>query len=443
MRIVEDDYIWKRANPTEVILERMEQTVVFDTPLKIYRFKGDGDCLIYVDKEQTELIYSGNLPYEPQIPVCCTELTFVGAVAAGITLVSETGIPKIVLDAFLDTTEGMTYVSSGYNDDGTFTTAGLSEFMFNGISASTLYVSSNHWIGFGTGSEQLQILRRDGCSTAIYRQEGICGKDVKFVKIRFEGYTVYSNRVESNRLIFELFIFSNSDMFLNVIQTPTSSNTGTSNLICNGITTALRLVDAIGAGGGTQVSFYHLDDEGKTWQIVYDKYKGADDISYGFLIEADGTYWSLENGILKEVEIENPTAADFYEFGFLDVPSSEILVGIASPKILYWKAGGTVEQLKSVVRAYPYPHAISCVADMSHSSIIGILMMTAQYSGDVRVKYSLDDGASYSDEIAMDEWLNMDVGELWGSLPESRRLYMQFILHDNATISRYKITYEN
>ena len=116
-------------------------------------------------------------------------------------------------------------------------------------------------------------MQRDGCSTSIYRQEGTCGNGVKFLKIRFEGYTVYSNRVESNRLIFELFIMSNKDMFLNVIQTPTSGNTGTSQLICGNSTLTLSLVDSTGQGAGTMVSFYHLDDQGKTWNIVYDNYK--------------------------------------------------------------------------------------------------------------------------------------------------------------------------
>ena len=41
------------------------------------------------------------------------------------------------------------------------------------------------------------------------------------------------------------------------------------------------------------------------------------------------------------------------------------------------------------------------------------------------------------------EFLNTDPVVLWESLPESRRLYLHFILHDNATLSRFKITYEN
>ena len=139
---------------------------------------------IYEDEEKSELIYSGLLPFEPEVPVCFTSLMFVADVGTELTLVSETGVEKTVLDDFLNTTEGMSYVSNGYNDDSTFSTAGLSDFLFNGISASTLYISSNHWIGFGANTSQLYVMQRDGCSTAIWRQEGTCGNGVKFLKIR-------------------------------------------------------------------------------------------------------------------------------------------------------------------------------------------------------------------------------------------------------------------
>lgn len=485
MRIVEDEYNWKRANPTVITLTETPTSIEFETPLKIYRFRGEGEFSIFADEEMSELIYSGIFPYEPVIPICCTGLTFVAGIVEAkeevpddneeleadtdgddeqdntqdneedevepkdliepttITLISETGIQKTVLDEYLNTTEGMSYISNGYNDDGTYSTAGLSEFMFNGVEAGTLYISSNHWIGFGVNAAQLYILQRDGCSTAIWRQEGTCGNGVKFLKIRFEGYTVYSDRGDYHRLIFELFIMSNKDMFLNIIRTPTNGNIGTSQLVCNNQTIPLSLADPTGEGGGKMVSFYHLDEEGKTWNIVYDNYKGIDYFSYGFLLKADGMYCTIVDDVLKELMEETPTAADFYEFGFLEVPSSEIMVAIDNPQILYWRAGGDTELIKTVAKAYPYPKYIKSEVNMSHISILGIMMMTAQYSGDVRVKFSLDNEETYSDEMSMDEWLNTDVDELWNSLPENKKLYLLFVLHDNATISRFKITYEN
>jgi hypothetical protein len=83
------------------------------------------------------------------------------------------------------------------------------------------------------------------------------------------------------------------------------------------------------------------------------------------------------------------------------------------------------------------------VADMSHPSILGMSLMTAEFSGNVTVSVSLDDRTSWSEEVPLSDWLNTDLEELFASLPDSRRLYLRFILHDEATISRFKITYIN
>lgn len=442
-------------------------TWVFGQPLKIYRIELENDISpdsqvtkevrIYADEDRTEKIISGTFPeaseemlaLEPDEPFSCDcivlDLTsysqYVGL--SQIRLIAEIGEEKAVLVPFLNTVEDMTYVSNGYNDDGTYTTVGMETFKFNGVSVQNLYISSNHWIGFGVSTEQLKVLRRDGCSTAIYRQEGELSNGLGFLKIRFEGYTVYSNRVESNRLIFELFLLSNNDMFLNVVQTPTSSNTGTSEMVCNGRTTALSLADGSGGGGGTMVSFYHLDDDGYNWKLEYGLYEAADEYAQAFLLKSDGTYYTIESGKLAEIPVENLTAAIFLKYGFEEIPPTEILTTMENPEIFLWKSGGDKVMVKDTVTAYPYPQTLESIIDMSHISIIGIKLITAEYSGEVTVRYSLDDGQSFSEEVPLGDWLNIEPDELYGSLPESKVLIMHFILHDNAKISRFKITYIN
>ena len=78
-----------------------------------------------------------------------------------------------------------------------------------------------------------------------------------------------------------------------------------------------------------------------------------------------------------------------------------------------WKAGGTEQLLKANVKAYPYPQVLEAVADMSHISILGIKMMTAEYSGDVTVSISVDNGQTYTEDMVLGEWLNTDVEELY------------------------------
>lgn len=439
----------------------------FEKPLKVYRIelvnKYSGSNMVtknvhvYADEAMETLVAEGIfgdtsksiLNLEPEQPVSCDCLVldldtynqYTGLTS--LLLIAEIGEEKTVLTPFLNTSEDMDAISSSYNDDGTFTTTGLDGFMFNGIAATTLYISSNHWLGFGTNGEQMKILRRDGCSTAIYRQLGTCSNGLEFLKIRFVGYTVYNNRVESNRLIFELFLLGNNDMFLNVVQTPTSTNTGTSEMVCNGSTTPLSLADSTGEGGGIQVSFYHQDDEGRTWDILYAMYESTSTDSFAYLLRQNSTFFTIVDDALQEVPIENLTAAMFLKYGCEELPPSELLTPLVNPQLYRWQAGDEEPLMKAVIKAYPYPSIITSVVDMSHISILGIKLMTAQYSGNVSICQSLDNGATFSEEVPLADWLNTDPEELYNSLNETKILILQFVLHDNATISRFKITYIN
>ncbi|MEG0292543.1 MAG: hypothetical protein RR617_07400 [Anaerovoracaceae bacterium] len=95
------------------------------------------------------------------------------------------------------------------------------------------------------------------------------------------------------------------------------------------------------------------------------------------------------------------------------------------------------------MKAYPYPQTLTSVIDMSHISILGIKLITAEFSGNVGLEVSLDNGDTFAEEVLLSEWLSTDVDELWNSLNEERKLILHFILHDNAALSRFKITYIN
>ena len=161
MLIDETKYLWSKGKPEDVLLSEDPLFYVPEQALRIYRFEGTGEFSIYSDTEMIDLLFRGTLPYEPDVPITCDGLTFVAETELVLHFISEVGILKTVLTPFLNTSENMTAISSSYNDDGTFSTEGLSGFMFNGIAASPMYISSNHWLGFGTNSEQLKILRRD------------------------------------------------------------------------------------------------------------------------------------------------------------------------------------------------------------------------------------------------------------------------------------------
>lgn len=128
---------------------------------------------------------------------------------------------------------------------------------------------------------------------------------------------------------------------------------------------------------------------------------------------------------------------------FYPLSSEELLTQLKNPTIYLWKAGGETQLLKATLKAYPYPQIITSVIDMSHISILGIKLLTAQFSGEVGVCQSLDNGETFSEEVPLSDWLNTDPDELYNSLNETRILILHFVLHDNATLSRFKITYIN
>lgn len=133
----------------------------------------------------------------------------------------------------------------------------------------------------------------------------------------------------------------------------------------------------------------------------------------------------------------------FLKYGFEEIPPADVLTPVANMQMYLWKAGGKEELLKANVKAYPYPQTLDAAADMSHISILGIKLMTAEYSGDVTVSVSADDGKTYSEDMSLGDWLNTDAEELYNGLSEEKRLLLRFTLHDNATVSRFKITYIN
>lgn len=160
------------------------------------------------------------------------------------------------------------------NDNGVDTIDGVGWFKFNNAIADKLYVSSDSWIGFGVSTAQLNVCNRGGAVWSIYRLETVLDNGTKVLKICIEGYTQWNaSGTHESQIKYELFLFSNGDMYLNMIQSPGSSSTykGKSSLICNNKTTTLSL-DGATPEKPVQVSFLHQDDSGLDWAAIYKAY---------------------------------------------------------------------------------------------------------------------------------------------------------------------------
>lgn len=181
------------------------------------------------------------------------------------------------LSEVVNTLTGMQLIENSGQDDGTDILDGVSWFRFNNVIADKLYVNGNNWIGFGVSSEQLKICNRDGVTHNIHRMETALDGGIKLLKIRVEGYTYFAApEAHESQIKYELFLFNNGDMYLNVIQSPASTSTyaGTSSLTSNGKTTNLSLNGAT-PENPVQVSFIHQDESGLDWNISYRPYNFA------------------------------------------------------------------------------------------------------------------------------------------------------------------------
>lgn len=138
----------------------------------------------------------------------------------------------VSFDSLLNTTTGMTaIVSNTKHDDDVINVTGVDWFTYAGKTASTIYVSSNSFIGFGQNTPHLKIWNRDGAIYYVYRQNGTLNSGKRFLKIRVEGYASYSNTDASIALKYEVFLIEGQTLFVNVIQRPTNSSyTGTSSI---------------------------------------------------------------------------------------------------------------------------------------------------------------------------------------------------------------------
>ena len=126
--------------------------------------------------------------------------------------------------SIMNTTENMEHliVNTRY-DNATLQYPGVDWFRFNGAVISNIYVSDNSFIGLGSRTEHLFVCRRDGALYNFYREEGSLFGTIRFLKLRWEGYSQYNNTSEDVRLVYEWFFFDTGDMFLNMIKAPNAA----------------------------------------------------------------------------------------------------------------------------------------------------------------------------------------------------------------------------
>lgn len=331
----------------------------------------------------------------------------------------------------------------GY-DDNAYTITNMPTWLkYNNITPSEMYASGNTWFGVGSQTEHIKFNRRDTKMYYLYREDGTVYGRFRFLKLRWRGYSVWNQTGSSYLQEWEVIFFDTGDVMIHAVTIPASSYDGSFNIVASQTYTYTKPTAA-----APYVTFYTQNENNTVFEIDYQiiQLKCWND---KWLIEDEGTYYNIVDGELNPLEITEITAQNMVDYGNDERPDGEILLTLTEPTLYRWNDSDIYlpEPIQPTINvnmtAYPFPQTIDLDVDMSHETILGIKGVTAQYSGNVLVQYSLDDGSTYTDDETLQEFLNEDFNDIFLQLPTDKKLYLRFTLHTDATLTNVRFTYKN
>ena len=298
------------------------------------------------------------------------------------------------IEDLLKSTEHMEILrNNSLQDDGTDTVKGVDWFQYNGKAATKLYVSGNSWVGIGDNAEQLKIVRRDADLMTLRREEGTLWGTYRFLRIRWEGYSVHGNRIDATRMIWDAIFFDTGEICVSFDTIPTNSSyLADSSLVTGDGTISFTALT------GKIISFKPKDTSGNSFEYVDHAPVFLDPYNRRYLIsDADNSLYTVEKNALVKLEETELTAALFETRGVQDIPDGKLLIALHDPTILYWHDSENLfPDMKVSYTGVPIPQVLySENIDMSDSTILGIEKVTADCSDEVLFAASFDDGASW------------------------------------------------
>lgn len=297
------------------------------------------------------------------------------------------------IDDILKSTENMTVLRNSLNDDSTDTIDGVDWFQYNGKTASKLYVSGNSWMGIGENTEHLRIVRRDADLMTLRREEGTLWGAFRFLRVRWEGYSVHGNRIDATRMVWDVIFFDTGDICVSFETIPTNSGyLADSNLVTG--TGSISFVPL----SGKVISFKSQDESGTAYELKDHAPVFLDPYNRRYLVtDASGTLYTVADGVLMKMEETELTAEVFETYGVQDIPVGNLLVALTDPTILYWHdSENRFPDFKATYTGVPIPQVLySENIDMSDATILGIEKVTADCDDHVLFAVSFDDGESW------------------------------------------------
>lgn len=300
----------------------------------------------------------------------------------------------VMLEDIFETTEYMeTLRNESLNDDGTDTVAGVDWFKFKENTADSFYVSGNSWIGMGQIAEQLKICRRDADLLTLRREEGTLFAYYKFLRIRWEGYSVHGNRTAATRLVWDALFFDTGDIVLYFTEVPTSAS-----YIGECVLYTKSKNISFSIEKGKALSFLHKDGVGNEYELSSGMPVFLDPYNRRYLFkDVEGVFYTIVDELLTPLEETQLTAELFETYGLSELPDGNLLTGLKNPTVLYWHDSDNLfPDMKLSYSGIPKPQVIySENIDMSHYSILGIEKVICDCDENCLFAVSFDDGETW------------------------------------------------
>ena len=331
-------------------------------------------------------------------------------------------------------------VTSTKYDDNSYTVTGVDWFSYGGIVCNNIYANGNGWIGFGSSSEHLKVNRRDQVMWNLWREEGTVS-NIRFLRIRWRGYTTYNSTSASALLIFDVILLETGDIVLYISDVPTDNYTGTFTL--GSLTYEKPTADR------RYVTFY-LQADGS----YVANYEPINLSVKKYLVRNGNNLYTVTDGAL--VEVSGTLNAELLQTSGVDaIPDGALLMTLSAPEVLCWTDGDKVPTLTATVQGMPQGthEIISDNANVGHHSIYGIESVEAIASDGATFLLSFDGGMwmAYNNG----EWSASDVGmttselmavptEAWSSVVNSaNNMRLKAMLDGVDTVTQVKFNFNN
>ena len=334
--------------------------------------------------------------------------------------------------------------SSNY-DGGTLAVTGADFVTFLGNKVSTIYAHGDSYWGIGTDSTHLQINQRDSRMRSLYREEGTLYGYYRFLKIRWEGWSHYNASGTDYQIKYDLIFWDTGDITLHMVDVPVLSYDGVFQFVADKTYGYTKPTDV-----APDITFQFYA-ESSTFEIKYTPIDLL--VPFKILIrDESGVLYVIENQVVNEesgetedvlvaLEETEVTPLLFKTRGFQKMPEWDLIKGLTLPEVLSW-SDSRAFPMNAVITGTPPKQYVECMADLSDETVLGIKALNAEYAGDITVQYSYD-GEVFTDEVAMADFLVMDLELLYTGLLETKTITFRFWLAGDATLTTFIMNYRN